>query len=84
MCTSDAVLMMKCNNELRKARYERNRALHLAQQYRNMAEESQSEKRNLKHNLEGQIEVVRDFWRNKIVEGGTRSGRILRASLIRN
>lgn len=83
-CTSDTVLMMKCKSELRKARYERNRALHLAQQYRSMAEQSQSEKRDLKHALEGQIEVVRDFWRNKIVEGGTRSGRILREALIRN
>ena len=33
--------------------------------------------------LDGKIEIVRDFWRNKIVEGGSRSGKMLRASLIR-
>lgn len=82
-CSSDAVLTMKCKDEVRRARHERNKALNLAQHYRNLAEESQSEKRILKSELEGQIEVVRNFWRNKIVEGGTRSGKILRAALIR-
>ena len=68
-CSSDAVLTMKCKDEVRRARHECNKALYLAQHYRNLAEESQSEKRILKSELEGQIEVVINFWRNKIVEG---------------
>lgn len=81
-CTSE-MLGTKCKGEIRKARHERNQALTLAQQYRNLAEKSQSEKRSLKNDLEGKIETVRDFWRNKIVEGDSRSGRKLRAALIR-
>ena len=82
-CSSDAVLMVKCKDKVHTARHERDQALFLARHYRNIAEEKQSEKRILKSNLEGQIEIVRNFWRNKIVEGDTRSGRILRAALIR-
>ena len=78
-------LLLQCNvkKNLRKARYESNQALSLAQHYRNVAEERQSEKRNLKSELEQQVEVVRDFWRNKVIEGSSRSGRILRAALSR-
>lgn len=85
-CSSDSpstVIAKQCKEQLRRARYERNKALSLAQHYRNVAEEKQSEKRALKSELEQQIEVVRDFWRNKVVEGSSRSGRILRAALIR-
>ena len=85
LCTysSDAVLAMKCKDEVQRGRQEHNQALHLARQHRNMAEESLAEKRMIKSNLEDQIEVVGNFWRNKIIEGNTRSGRILRAALIR-
>ena len=69
--------------EIQAARNERDQALLQARQYRDMAEATRADKRALKHNLEGKIEIVRDFWRNKIVEGGSRSGRMLRASLIR-
>lgn len=85
-CSSDTpstVITLQCKEQLQTARYERNQALSLAQHYRNIAEERQSEKRILKNELEGQIEVVRNFWRNKVVEGSSRSGRILRAALIR-
>ena len=76
-----SILALKCKEQICTARRER---LFLAQRYRNLAEESQSEKRVLKNHLERQIETVRDFWHNKIVEGDSRSGRILRAALIRN
>ena len=60
---------------------ERDRALSLARIYRDMTETSQSEKRIMKSKLEKKIETVRDFWRNKLVEGTSRSGRMLRAAL---
>ena len=42
-----------------------------------LGEASQLEKRTLKNDLERKIETVCDFWQNKIVEGGSRSGQIL-------
>ncbi len=69
-----------CKQIVQKAREERDQALKLAQQFRNIPEQSFSEKRCLQYELESKVETVRDFWRNKIVEGGSRSGSILRAS----
>lgn len=77
ICTS------RCKQELESARHERDNALLLARQYRDMVEQSQEEKRKLKTELEKKVEVVRNFWRNKVVEGGSRSGQILRAALIK-
>ena len=72
-----------CRQQVQSAREERDRALSLAQQYRNLAEASQLETKTLKNELERKVETVRDFWRNKIVEGNSRSGNMLRAALIR-
>lgn len=72
-----------CEEQVQSARKERDRALSLARQYRDLAEARQAEKRTLKNELERKIETVRDFWRNKVVEGGSRSGQILRAALIK-
>ena len=72
-----------CKQQLQSARNERDRALLLARQYRDLAEASQAGKRTLQIELERKIETVRDFWRNKVVEGGSRSGQILRAALIK-
>jgi len=41
------------------------------------------ERKELENRLQTQIDVVRDFWRNKIFEGGSRGAKILRASLLR-
>ena len=73
----------QCIDHVRIARSERNQALRLARHYRNVAERTHREKRDLQHKLQTQIEVVRDFWRNQVVEGGCRSGKILRAALLR-
>ena len=48
--------------------------------YRDLAETLKKEKRDIEHKLVS-IEVVRDFWRNKIVEGDSRGGKIFRASV---
>ena len=73
----------KCDKLIQEARTERDQALLIARQYRNVAEATRAEKRELQCELEKKIEVVRDFWRNKVVEGGSRSGLILRAALLR-
>ena len=73
---------VRCKKELQAGRNERDQALLQARHYRDLEEATHADKRALKHNLEGKIELVRDFWRNK-VKGGSRSGRMLQASLIR-
>ena len=82
-CSIPSTVQEMCKKEIQAARNERDQALLQARQYRDMAEATRADKRALKHNLDGKIELVRDFWPNKIVEGGSRSGRMLRASLIR-
>lgn len=72
-----------CKQELVSARRQRDDALALARQYRNLAEKGRSKSRQQKHELEEKVELVRNFWRNKIIEGGCRSGRMLRAALIK-
>ena len=73
----------RCGEQVQSARKERDRALALARQYRDLAEACQLDKRTLKNDLEKKVETVRDFWRNKIVEAGSRSGQILRNALIK-
>jgi len=78
----NSVHAIHCKQQVQSARQERDQALSLARHCRDLAEASQAEKRTLKSELEGKIELVRNFWRNKVV-GHSRSGQILRAALIR-
>ena len=64
-----------------ESRKERDAALLAARQWRDLAEATQREKREVE--MEKTVEVVRNFWHNKLVEGGSRAGKILRASLLR-
>ncbi len=49
--------------------------------YRDLAEKTKQEKRELSNKLNKRVETVRDFWRNNICEGKTRGGRMVRAAL---
>ena len=69
---------------IKQATNDRYQALMEAKQYRDLSETLKKEKRDIEHKLVSKIEIVRDFWRNKIVEGDSRGGKILRASLLRN
>lgn len=62
---------------------ERNEALRTAQYYRSVAEECKRKNRELQTNISRTVETVRDFWRNKIMEGQTRSGRIVLKAISR-
>lgn len=79
----DVIHTRRCNRQIQLARSERNDALRLAQLYRNKVEELVKDKKNLKHSYEEQLNKTRDFWRNHIMEGGTRAGRMVRAALLR-
>ena len=67
---------------IEKAQGERDHALLEAKKYRNLAEKLKKDKQDLAQAYAGRVETVRDFWRSKIVEGDSRGGRLLRASLL--
>lgn len=56
-------------------------ALEQVQHYRNLAEQLRSEKRDVVCSMNTKVEVVRDFWRNKILEGSTRAGKMVKKSI---
>ena len=68
---------------IKQATKDRDQALMEAKYYRNLAETFKTEKQDIEQAYAKRVEVVRDFWRNKIVEGDSRGGRILRASLLK-
>ena len=91
---SDVVYIAQCKDNVIKARAERNDALKLAKHYRDVAENNKKEMLCLQQNMESRIrsieqdsascvQNIRNFWRNQIIEGSSRAGRIVRASLLR-
>lgn len=60
---------------------ERNEALAELKHYRDIAERLQKEKRQLHDELSQKCERVRDFWRNTLLEGGSRGGLMVRQAL---
>lgn len=94
-CNSNNNVSVSMSKEaITKARAERNDALLLAKHYRDMAETLKLENKHLQEDMEGRIIDIRKqaatdvsnmktFWRNQIVEGGSRAGKILRAALLR-
>ena len=53
------------------------KALQDAECYRNLAEKLKTEKRELASKMNDKVELVRDFWRNTIREGCTRTGKMV-------
>lgn len=60
---------------------ERNRLIAGACQYRDLAESFQKTNRHLRKQMYDNIETVRNFWRNSVLEQRTRGGRMVMASL---
>lgn len=57
------------------------KALEDAQYYRNLSEKLRRDKCQLTHSMHKKIELVRNFWRNNIKEGQTRSGKMVQKAL---
>ena len=70
-------------NYIQTVQEDRDKALQEAQSNRNAAERLKHQNRCLKNEMHSRCEVIRDFWRNNVVEGATRSGLILREALQR-
>lgn len=74
---------VRCSEHVQRARIERNNALHLARLYCDRVDNLIKEKRDIQHSLKAQVDKTREFWRNQIIEGNSRAGKILRAALVR-
>lgn len=60
---------------------ERDHALEQARLFRNQVDEVRSKSRQMCTKLNDRVDVVRNFWRNKIAEGSTRAGRCVRQAI---
>ena len=63
---------------IHRAEDERDHALIEAKKYRDIAENLKKEKREIEEIYTNRVEVVRDFWRSKIIEGDSRGGKMVR------
>ena len=61
---------------------QRDGAVRSAQLCRDIAEKLKTENRTLKEDMIQKVETQRDFWRNKILEGQSRSGRMVKMALL--
>ena len=68
-------------SRLLEAQKERDIALLVAQKWRDIPENIQDEKQDMKTEMERTVKTVRNFWRNKVIEGSSRSGKMLGAAL---
>jgi len=80
VCVLSGVDRVAVQDAISSCRRERDKALNDALCYCNLAERPLVEKREMKVSMEKRIETVRDFWRNQIFEGQSRSGRIVKAA----
>ena len=71
-------------SSIQKEQEKTRKALQQVKHYRDLAEKLRKEKRTAIHNLNEKIELVRDFWRNKICEGSTRAGKMVQRALLQN
>lgn len=72
------------DTSVKSLKTERDNALEEARQYRNLAESMRTQCRHVKSQMSDKLEVVRDFWRNALIEGSSRSSRMLRTALEAN
>ena len=57
------------------------KALKLAQYYRDIAERMKDEKLESEQRMKKEVKTIRNFWRNNIMEGSTRAGRMVKKAL---
>ena len=66
---------------LQSITFEKNKALNDARTFRNMAENMKKQHRKDMAEMNEKVELVRDFWRNKLCEGSSRSGQMVKLAL---
>lgn len=69
---------------LLKCQRERDKALKDAFHYRTLVEKLETDIREVKSTMHYRVAAVRDFWRNSVLEGRSRSGTILKKALTKH
>lgn len=64
-----------------KAVEDRDMAMLTARRFRDKVETLELENEKLKYEMNASLHRVRNFWRNKVAEGGTRTGRFIQKAL---
>lgn len=76
--TTDNTAMEK---RLMKCTKEKDKALKDAFYYRTLVEKLETDIKEMKTTMHYRVAAVRDFWRNSVLEGRSRSGAILKQAL---
>ena len=66
--------MVEVEHYIKEVEHERDAAFQTVKILRNKVEQLHSDKRKLHYDMNNKIDTVRTFWRNRLVEGDTRSG----------
>jgi len=64
-----------------KAVEDRDMAMLTARRFRDKVENLELENEKLKYEINASLHRVRNFWRNKVAEGGTRTGKFIQKAL---
>lgn len=64
--------------------YKRDKALGDVLKYRNLIEKLETDLSELRTTMHHRVAAIRNFWRNKVLEGGSRGGKILKRALTSN
>ena len=67
---------------IQEERQRTKKALERARFYRDLAERIKAKKREEVNELNHKIELVRNYWRNKVYEGSSRAGRLVQKALL--
>jgi len=67
-----------------KEEQDRDAAFQTIRMLRNKVEELHGDKRKLYYEMNNKIDTVRKFWRNRLVEGDTRSGLCVKLAVQKN
>jgi len=80
-CTADKFKEIDQSVRIQELENERDQALQSTRIYRDLAEKLRTEKRILHNDMCKKLEVVREHYRNKIVEGSSRSGQMIKLAM---
>lgn len=70
------------SSALLKEKEKTKQAVEKAQFYRDLAERIRAEKREKVYELNNKVELVRNYWRNKLCEGSSRAGKLVQKALL--
>lgn len=79
--SNDVIENLSAKQYIESLREERNIAIRSARLLRSLVDELRRKNRKLHCDMHDKIDTVRDFWRNNLVEGSSRSGLCVKLAL---